>query len=53
MKSGVLPKTGQQSADELVAGTDKDPRRLAEVSDTEPPAEPDGSGDTEPAMSEA
>jgi 5-methyltetrahydrofolate--homocysteine methyltransferase len=53
MKSGSLPKTGQQAADELVAGTDKDPTRLADLSDTEPPAEPDGSGDAEPAMSEA
>src|SRR5204862_5042906 len=30
MKSGVLPKTDRQAADELVAGTDKDPTRLAE-----------------------
>ena len=28
MKSGFLPKTGKQAADELVAGTDKDPTRL-------------------------
>jgi 5-methyltetrahydrofolate--homocysteine methyltransferase len=29
MKSGFLPKTGRQAADELIAGTDKDPTRLA------------------------
>jgi 5-methyltetrahydrofolate--homocysteine methyltransferase len=45
MKSGFLPKTGAQAADELVAGTDKDPTRLAELADSEPPVEPDGSGD--------
>jgi 5-methyltetrahydrofolate--homocysteine methyltransferase len=29
MKSGFLPKTDRQAADELIAGTDKDPTRLA------------------------
>ena len=29
MKSGFLPKTDKQAADELIAGTDKDPTRLA------------------------
>ncbi len=36
MKSGFLPKAGRQAADELVAGTDKDPTRLAELSDSDP-----------------
>ena len=31
MKSGFLPKTDRQAADELIAGTDKDPTRLAEL----------------------
>jgi 5-methyltetrahydrofolate--homocysteine methyltransferase len=53
MKSGFLPKTDKQAADELVAGTDKDPTRLAELTDADPAAEPDGSGDSQPAMSEA
>jgi 5-methyltetrahydrofolate--homocysteine methyltransferase len=35
MKSGFLPKTERQAADELIAGTDKDPTRLAELSDGE------------------
>ena len=53
MKSGFLPKTDRQSADELIAGTDKDPTRLAELTDADPDAEPDGSGDDEPAMTRA
>src|SRR5205823_4393337 len=37
MKSGLLPKTDKQAADELIAGTDKDPARLsAGLSDDEP-----------------
>jgi 5-methyltetrahydrofolate--homocysteine methyltransferase len=40
MKSGFLPKTEAQAADELIAGTDKDPTRLAAG----------GSEDDEPAM---
>jgi 5-methyltetrahydrofolate--homocysteine methyltransferase len=31
MKSGFLPKTARQAADELIAGTDKDPTRRGEV----------------------
>ncbi|MGZ4214866.1 MAG: homocysteine S-methyltransferase family protein [Solirubrobacteraceae bacterium] len=53
MKSGLLPKTDRQAADELIAGTDKDPTRLAELTDADPDAEPDGSGDDEPAMTRA
>jgi 5-methyltetrahydrofolate--homocysteine methyltransferase len=48
MKSGFLPKTDRQAADELIAGTDRDPTRLADLTDEEPqPAE------DEPAMAEA
>ena len=31
MKSGFLPKNSRQAADELIAGTDKDPAQAAEV----------------------
>jgi 5-methyltetrahydrofolate--homocysteine methyltransferase len=53
MKSGFLPKTERQAADELIAGTDKDPTRLAELTDVDPDADPDGSGDDQPAMTRA
>lgn len=36
MKSGSLPKNPRQAADELIAGTDKDPTRLAELTDADP-----------------
>ncbi len=36
MKSGFLPKTDRQAADELIAGTDRDPARVAALSDSEP-----------------
>ena len=36
MKSGFLPKTPKQAGDELIAGTEKDPSRLAELTDAEP-----------------
>ena len=49
MKSGFLPKTSRQAADELIAGTDKDPTRLDELTDAEPEAVDEG----EPAMAEA
>jgi 5-methyltetrahydrofolate--homocysteine methyltransferase len=45
MRSGTLPRTAKQAGDELVAGTDKDPTRLATLTD-EDPAE---SGDPVPA----
>jgi 5-methyltetrahydrofolate--homocysteine methyltransferase len=48
MKSGFLPKSDRQAADELIAGTDKDPTRLAELSDDDPEQLAD-----EPAMAEA
>jgi 5-methyltetrahydrofolate--homocysteine methyltransferase len=31
MKSGFLPKNGRQAADELIAGTDRDPTRLGDL----------------------
>jgi 5-methyltetrahydrofolate--homocysteine methyltransferase len=36
MKSGFLPKTPRQASDELIAGTERDPTRLAELTDAEP-----------------
>jgi 5-methyltetrahydrofolate--homocysteine methyltransferase len=45
MKSGFLPKTAKQAADELIAGTDKDPTCLAQLTDAEPEAE----SESEPA----
>ncbi len=53
MKSGFLPKTGKQAADELIAGTDKDPTRLSELTDIEPVDEVAGEGEGAPAMAEA
>jgi hypothetical protein len=50
MKSGFLPKSDRQAADELIAGTDKDPTRLAELTDADPTAEVP---EDEPAMVEA
>ena len=46
MKSGFLPGEERQAADELIAGTDKDPTRLEELTDDEPEAADEG----EPAM---
>jgi 5-methyltetrahydrofolate--homocysteine methyltransferase len=55
MKSGFLPKSDRQAADELIAGTDKDPTRLAELTDEDPNVTADGAGEAEgePAMAEA
>jgi 5-methyltetrahydrofolate--homocysteine methyltransferase len=36
MKSGALPKTDKQAADEIIAGTGKDPTLLTELEDEEP-----------------
>ena len=51
MKSGSLPKTAKQAADDLIAGTDKDPTLLDELADADPGQE--GAGDGEPAMAGA
>jgi 5-methyltetrahydrofolate--homocysteine methyltransferase len=48
MKSGFLPKSGRQAADEVIAGSERDPTARAKgLSDEDPGA--DGS-DAEPAM---
>ncbi|MBV9801959.1 MAG: methionine synthase, partial [Solirubrobacterales bacterium] len=52
MKSGFLPKTDRQASDELIAGTERDPTRLSELSDAEPELVDDGAGEGEPAMAE-
>ncbi len=39
MKSGFLPKSDRQAADELIAGSARDPSRLAELPDAEPAVE--------------
>ncbi len=36
MKSGFLPKSHRQAADDVIAGSDKDPTRLGELGDEEP-----------------
>ncbi|HTX31276.1 MAG TPA: methionine synthase [Solirubrobacteraceae bacterium] len=48
MKSGFLPKSERQAADELIAGTDRDPTRLETLPDEDPAA-----GQDEPALAEA
>jgi 5-methyltetrahydrofolate--homocysteine methyltransferase len=58
MKSGFLPKTDKQASDELIAGTDRDPTRLAPLSDDDPvpPGSEPGEADAdagEPAMAGA
>ncbi len=50
MKSGFLPKSDRQAADELIAGTGRDPTRLAELPDEEPVL--DGGAD-DPALDDA
>jgi hypothetical protein len=41
MRSGFLPKTDKQAADDLIAGTDRDPTKLATLSDVDPDVDPD------------
>jgi 5-methyltetrahydrofolate--homocysteine methyltransferase len=50
MRNGRLPSSERQAADHLIAGTDRDPTRMAPLSDEEP--SPQASAD-EPAMAEA
>ncbi|MBV9465689.1 MAG: dihydropteroate synthase, partial [Solirubrobacterales bacterium] len=52
MKSGFLPKTSKQASDELIAGTEKDPTRLATLPDEDPADSPADAQDA-PAMAEA
>jgi 5-methyltetrahydrofolate--homocysteine methyltransferase len=53
MKSGFLPKNDRQAADELIAGTDRDPTRLADLPDADPEPVAEADGDAEPAMTGA
>jgi 5-methyltetrahydrofolate--homocysteine methyltransferase len=53
MKSGFVPKTDKQARDELIAGTDKDPTRLGDLSDSDPIEAVADSADDAPAMAEA
>jgi 5-methyltetrahydrofolate--homocysteine methyltransferase len=39
MKSGFLPDNERQAADEVIAGTDKDPTRLGDLNDADPETE--------------
>jgi 5-methyltetrahydrofolate--homocysteine methyltransferase len=41
MRSGFLPKTERQASDEVIAGSERDPTRLASLPDTEPMLEDD------------
>jgi 5-methyltetrahydrofolate--homocysteine methyltransferase len=50
MKSGFLPKTGRQASDELIAGTERDPALLADLTDTDPPGDEAGGTEGEPAL---
>ncbi len=51
MKSGALPKTARQAADELIAGSERDPARSAPLPDEDPATEDED--EDEPAMAEA
>ena len=51
MRHGTLPKNARQAADELIAGTEKDPTRLGELTDEDPSAQLDGAD--EPALADA
>src|SRR5580700_7088253 len=50
MKSGFLPKSDKQAADDLIAGSDRDPTRISELTDDEPELVDEAAGDGEPAM---
>ncbi|MGO9822862.1 MAG: homocysteine S-methyltransferase family protein [Solirubrobacteraceae bacterium] len=49
MRSGMLPRSAKQANDELIAGTDKDPTKLAALSDDDLV----GASEDEPAMAGA
>jgi 5-methyltetrahydrofolate--homocysteine methyltransferase len=54
MRSGTLPTSSQQADDELIAGTDKDPTRLSELTDEDPQqGEEAAPAEDEPAMASA
>jgi 5-methyltetrahydrofolate--homocysteine methyltransferase len=52
MKSGILPRTAKEASDELIAGTDRDPALLDQLTDAEPP-EGEAAGEGEPALAGA
>ena len=47
MRSGFLPKSPRHAADEVIRGSDRDPTRLASLTDAEPPEVKDGSPETD------
>ncbi|MGH2870844.1 MAG: vitamin B12 dependent-methionine synthase activation domain-containing protein, partial [Solirubrobacteraceae bacterium] len=51
MRSGALPSTSKQAADELIAGTDRDPTLLSSLPDSNPD-DAGERGDAEPALAE-
>ncbi len=51
MKSGFLPKTERQAADDTIAGSQRDPTRLADLSDADPEAVIEGEGQSQPVAS--
>jgi 5-methyltetrahydrofolate--homocysteine methyltransferase len=57
MRSGTLPRDGRQATDELVAGTEKDPTRMATLPDVDPVLAEEQAGaeagEGEPAMAGA
>jgi 5-methyltetrahydrofolate--homocysteine methyltransferase len=55
MKSGKLPSNRRQAADELIAGSEKDPSRLAALpdADPDPDEQADGPAEDAPAMAGA
>ncbi|MGO9752633.1 MAG: homocysteine S-methyltransferase family protein [Solirubrobacteraceae bacterium] len=48
MKSGFLPSTRRQAADDTIAGSDRDPTRLTELADADPQAVVEGEGEGQP-----
>jgi 5-methyltetrahydrofolate--homocysteine methyltransferase len=49
-RSGFLPKSERQASDDVIAGSDRDPTRLADLPDVDPDVQAEDSGDGEPAM---
>ncbi len=51
MKSGTLPRNARQAGDELIAGTDRDPTRMAQLPDADPAAAAEA--EPQPVLAEA
>jgi hypothetical protein len=49
MKSGTLPTSDRQRADDVIAGSDRDPSRLTELDD----ADPDDVGEAQAVTADA